>query len=107
MNKLEIQDIETEIMNQKKYYKTHDKDRDPWLNTKWFILLALLSLFALPKYLHSVEFLCPHCEEEIELNVQMTVADRGWLFPDTWTCGSCGYENYEGIAYCALCGGGR
>ncbi len=27
-------------------------------------------------------------------------------FPDTWTCPnrSCGYQNYEGIDYCALCG---
>ena len=27
-------------------------------------------------------------------------------FPDTWTC-SCGYENYEGIGTCAVCGKAR
>lgn len=28
------------------------------------------------------------------------------LFPNTWRCSNqaCGYENYEGIDYCALCG---
>ncbi len=27
-------------------------------------------------------------------------------FPSTWTCHNrhCGYENYDGIDYCALCG---
>jgi hypothetical protein len=29
----------------------------------------------------------------------------GW-FPKTWTCPnhSCGYDNYDGIDYCSLCG---
>jgi hypothetical protein len=29
--------------------------------------------------------------------------------PDTWICPNprCGYENYEGINYCALCGAKR
>lgn len=27
------------------------------------------------------------------------------LFPNTWSCSKCGYENYEGISPCAQCGG--
>lgn len=28
------------------------------------------------------------------------------LFPDTWKC-KCGYENYEGITKCPICGNTR
>lgn len=28
----------------------------------------------------------------------------GIFFPDTWKCSKCGYENYDGIGYCAICG---
>jgi len=25
-------------------------------------------------------------------------------YPNKWKCSQCGYENYEGIRYCAVCG---
>ncbi|HLT42769.1 MAG TPA: hypothetical protein VKZ95_08705 [Sphingobacteriaceae bacterium] len=28
----------------------------------------------------------------------------GRFFPDTWICKRCGYDNYEGIHRCAVCG---
>lgn len=28
-------------------------------------------------------------------------------FPDVWHCSSCGYDNYEGIHRCAVCGTAR
>lgn len=31
-------------------------------------------------------------------------SDFGRWFPDTWMCKKCGYENYEGIRTCAVCG---
>jgi hypothetical protein len=37
-------------------------------------------------------------EPELESDAQ--------LFPETWICSDCGYENYEGISTCAQCGGG-
>lgn len=30
----------------------------------------------------------------------------GW-FPNVWRCKTCGYENYEGISGCAVCGRDR
>lgn len=29
---------------------------------------------------------------------------QGKFLPDTWRCRNCGYENYEGIGRCAICG---
>lgn len=31
-------------------------------------------------------------------------SDLARWFPDTWSCKKCGYENYEGIRTCAVCG---
>lgn len=31
-------------------------------------------------------------------------ADAWRWFPDTWRCKYCGYENYDGIRTCAVCG---
>lgn len=41
--------------------------------------------------------------QSVEVNSGCNVAK--W-FPQTWQCSNpaCGYENYEGIDYCALCG---
>ena len=105
MTNNEINEIEAEIQNEIAYYNAVHRPRDPWLNRKCFVLIVIGALLAIPRFAASVEFMCPHCETDIELVVQMTVADRGWVFPDTWTCGACGYENYVGINHCALCGG--
>jgi hypothetical protein len=32
-----------------------------------------------------------------------TVPTSG-IFPETWICENCGYDNYEGIERCAVCG---
>jgi len=34
---------------------------------------------------------------------ELVAMERGF-FPDTWTCPYCGYENFEGISACAVCG---
>lgn len=107
MTNYEINQVEQEIKDENAYYCAINRSRDPWLVYKFCILLFIGTLLAIPRFASSVEFLCPHCEEEIELVVQMTVHDKGWGFPDTWTCSSCGYENYEGISYCAICGGNK
>lgn len=47
---------------------------------------------------------CPHCNSDISEVV--CGYNIGWLFPSTWYCPNpkCGYENYEGLDYCAMCG---
>ena len=103
----EIREAEEEIKNEISYYSACRRDRDPWLTRKLLVLIIISAMLAIPKLAYSVEFMCPHCETDIELTVQMTMSDRGWPFPDTWTCSQCGYENYEGINSCAMCGGGK
>lgn len=43
---------------------------------------------------------CLHARLEYELK-------GGWFLPDTWYCKQCGYENFEGITTCPICGTGR
>lgn len=101
----ELRQAEDDIKNEIAYYTIIRRDRDSWLYRKLCLLLVVGALLAAPAFADSVEFMCPHCEQDINLVVEMTFSDRGYLFPDTWTCGACGYENYVGINYCAMCGG--
>lgn len=47
---------------------------------------------------------CPNCNEDISDVVRNY--NMGWIFPDTWTCPNrnCGYENYDGLSHCSVCG---
>lgn len=36
-----------------------------------------------------------------------TAYEGGLFFPDTWFCKKCGYENFDGITTCPICGKGK
>lgn len=93
---MNLNEMENELIRDRNYHKTMHMDRDPKLFNKLFF--SILALFVLNcGFLFSAT--CPYCHEEIEV-----ICGKGWVFPDTWTCPSCGYENYEGVTSCALCG---
>lgn len=52
-----------------------------------FLLFVLAALGALP-----------------QLNFIYSSPTANMLFPDTWICKKCGYDNYEGIKTCSVCG---
>jgi len=59
-----------------------------YINKKYLFLIFVLGILSvLPQmdFLHS----CPN---------------KCGFFPDTWICKKCGYDNYEGIGRCAVCG---
>jgi hypothetical protein len=88
--------MENEIVQDRNYYNNTKTERNPALFKKLLFGIVTLGLLNCSQ-LFSSPF--PHCHEEIEV-----IFGKGWVFPDTWTCPSCGYENYEGIRSCALCG---
>lgn len=53
---------------------------------------------------------CPYCECYILLEQSINPCSveevQRAVWGDTWTCPkkTCGYENYEGIDYCGMCG---
>jgi hypothetical protein len=63
------------------------------------ILLILLFLT-----INAFGEICPCCYRELEPSAEISLERR--YFPDTWRCSNpkCGYENYDGITHCALCG---
>ena len=75
----------------------------------------LLGLLLLPITLVSgiEQIHCPHCDKDINFIV---VPDFSKLEenghdvikrPPNWMCANCGYENYDGIRYCPICGRDR
>lgn len=60
----------------------------------FIMVVAIVILSLCPKRVHS-------CNYERTKTVD---ASREQLFPHTWRCKGCGYENYDGIKYCAICG---
>jgi len=82
--KKEMKSLETE----RKYHLEHGTERDPKMGLKLIILLAIIfSVFSCPKLHGQVSQYSPKSIVE-------------------WVC-SCGYDNYDGIRYCPLCGGER
>ena len=79
-------DIEKEIIKNRKL-------KDPAENKNLIILLILCVFIFLGS--HQSQLIC---HQPLEIS-------RG-IFGDTWICTnkSCGYENYEGINYCGICG---
>jgi hypothetical protein len=72
-----------------------NKEKDSYIMKKLLIFLCSLSCLG---YLNADSKInCPHCQEPIQF--------RG-LWGDTWTCPNthCGYENYEAVSYCGICG---
>ena len=78
----------TEIKNAERRCSKLEESKN--LNKLLFLMAALFFCSCLPS-------IAP-CENP-------SVLSR--LFPDTWTCGKCGYSNYEGINNCGQCGNGK
>ncbi len=76
-----------------------------------FIPLISLARFA---WMTGAAFSClifiPHAEAANILpdgEIQKQHLHGKSLFPDTWKCSHCGYENYDGIDTCSVCGQSR
>lgn len=79
------------IKNELKSKKKRGDELFPLLMTMViFLLIATSSMYACPSPTYS------------QIN-------NSSIFPSTWTCPnrSCGYENYEGVSHCAICGSRR
>lgn len=60
----------------------------------FFLILGLLKI----QHIQSIEIICPYCDKDFSM-------ESRW-FPSVWICSNpyCGYDNYEGIEYCVICG---
>lgn len=86
MTEQEINSIEHEHSMNKKFYAS--RERDPWIYIKLSIGIFIASMYMISLPSHNLSAAHP----------------RKWPMPDTWRCSNCGYENYEGIGHCAICG---
>jgi len=89
----EFQEQKNELIRDYNYHRVTGKVRDKYTFHKLLFAVALLTCVNL-EYLQSAP-----------TAVCRKPQSKGWLFPDTWTCSRCGYENYEGITWCGKCGG--
>jgi len=105
MTRYEMEKIETEFTNEKKYYSACGVDRDHYLFGKFVLLFAAVVAFNIPLFVEAIDCICPSCEAPLQIKAVMVEERR--IFPDTWTCRQCGYENYEGLNYCGICGGAK
>ena len=66
--------------------------KDIRFDNKFFVKLTVILFFIIAFQLCSY-----NCEAQQHVSR---------MFPSTWKCSNenCGYENYEGISHCALCG---
>ena len=74
------------------------------VDMKKLLVLPLFVSLLLINQLHSeLYFKCSKCDHLEEIVVDK---EAFRFFPDTWRCRNekCGYENYEGLDYCSLCG---
>lgn len=85
--------LDAEVTTIKREAKEKMNDRESMKLFYKFLAMLIVLLFLTLKVF----------AEPIEVSNGCNVA--GW-FPNTWKCSNhaCGYENYEGIEYCALCG---
>jgi hypothetical protein len=82
---------EQEILSERKSLKGNFRTRarlEAYINKRLFIMLGMF-FFACTSFMY-------------QDNGHYKHATR-W-FPDTWKCKVCGYENYEGINNCGVCG---
>ncbi len=77
--------------------KRRNKNSDTKIMLRIITLLILICAFS---YASADLLYCPHCMEKIEF--------KG-VWGQTWICPkpSCGYENYEAVQYCGICGTSR
>lgn len=70
--------------------KSKQRKRDTWLMLKIvFFTLIFFSVFGHP------------------IHARLNPPVKKSLFPDTWTCKKCGYDNFKGIDSCGVCGHSR
>ncbi len=62
---------------------------DTW-STRYLVRFLI---YMTPIFMSFVIMECPHCQQEFKTH-----------WSSIWVCPSCGYENYEGMDYCSLCG---
>lgn len=94
-----------EIQRERKCDNRHAKLRENLQIKKLMFIVLLLIAILGSQYSHADMYVqCPSCEC-VQLLQDHSII-YGKFFPDTWTCQKprCGYKNYEGIWYCALCG---
>lgn len=73
---------------------------DGYLFKRCLIILLVPAMLLMQAYAGACAYIeCPYCEEVLEI-----VSEQVRWFPDVWTCSKCGYDNYEGISTCAVCG---
>lgn len=77
----------------------HGKPRKVIGFRQWMILAFIVFSTIGYTQCSAGEIECPHCYNVIEYEVK-------GILKDTWICPNkkCGYENYDGIEYCCLCG---
>lgn len=80
--------LDTETKNFQRDLQSKDNNFDNKFFIKLVVILTCLITFNLCAYTDSSQ---RHLSR---------------MFPDTWKCSNptCGYENYQGIGHCALCG---
>lgn len=93
MIKNEFEKQRHELVTDYNYHRVTGKVRDKFTFHKLLLAVALLTLANIG------------CLQSVPNTVCRKPQSKGWLFPDTWTCSQCGYENYEGITSCGRCGG--
>lgn len=70
-------------------------EKDPWVDWAFLYRLALLGIIFF-------------CAAPIKINTkECPVPVPKAMFPGTWHCNNCGYDNYNGISSCAICGKSR
>ena len=83
----------SEIMSEYNYHRVTKKQRDPFMAIKLILAIIAISVVNLDSL-----YSAPYAPSQ---HNQKT--SKKWPMPDTWRC-VCGYENYEGINHCAICG---
>jgi len=84
MEWLEKEEAEIAYLKSRKSYREEEREQNRML----FIMLGIFAFVAFT----------------FMFNTDPLQAYEERFFPDTWNCKKCGYENYEGIFTCGVCG---
>lgn len=93
MIKNEFEEQKNNLMRDYNYHRVTGKVRDKFTFHKLLLAIAILAIIN-----------APHLSSS-PLKGSVKSETKTWPFPNTWTCSQCGYDNYEGIAWCGRCGG--
>ena len=93
-----IENQEKEIEKEIKSKKIKNRDSEIM---RHILFLLVITFFTFQDTLKAdLKFTCPGCKNQVQYQ---------GIWGNTWTCpnSNCGYENYESIRYCGLCGTDR